>query len=1010
MRPWRGRTRLRIFPPLMSDQFDRLRAALADRYAIERELGSGGMATVYLAEDRKHHRQVAVKVLRPELAQALGPDRFLREIEIAARLNHPHILTLIDSGEADGFLYFVMPYVEGDTLRHRLQRDGALPVFEAVRLTRHIVDALAHAHKHGVVHRDVKPDNVMLTEGHAVVTDFGVAKALSAATGRHEVTTAGVTLGTPTYMAPEQAAADPNIDHRADLYAVGVMAYEMLVGQPPFAGETAQEILSAHVIRPAPPIADRRAGLPPALAELVMRCLEKKPAERWQTAEELRAALDRIATPSEGSLSVRHVATTSHGVSWRRWVAAGAVGVATLAAFALWPRGGGGGEAAGVSESVVAVLPFAVQGSDEVAYLGDGMVNLLSTKLDGAGDLRSVDSRALLGYIARERWGSDPSEARRIAQRFGAGVYVIGDVVQAGGRLQISAALYRSETDSGPIGRANVEGEADDVFGLVDRIAADLLGSLTGPGTRVRQLASVSTSSLPALKAYLECESLYRQGHFRSAVDSCQRAIARDSAFALAYYRLSVVAELGTISDLTQSAAEEAYRRSGRLADRDRRMVEALVAWRRGAHADAERLYRSLVGSYPDDIEALHQLGEVVFHANPLHGRAFTAAREPFERLLFYEPDHAVSLVHLARIAAVEQRFPAMDSLVQRYVELNPAGDRELEMLALQAFARRDSALENSVARRLERASDVTLALAVWDVVNWTDNIEGAARVAGILAASSRSNEERSVGLAWLAHISLARGKWREARAHLAAIEPLSPVMALEYRALLSSLPFVPTSPDTLRALRDALTALDPDTIPRSTNPSVFFSLQTWGHNVLRRYLLGLLSARLGDGAAAERAAAELEALRLPLAAGTSAIDLAGGVRAQLAVVQGDTAGALRVLDGIQRRIWYLDATSSAVHSQVLERFTRAEVLHALGRDDEALRWYEHLTELVAYEVVYRPWANLRRAEIYEAQGDTVRARAHYQKFIDLWRGADPELREWLERAEDRLAGLASDG
>ncbi len=998
----------------MNDQIDRLKAALADRYAILRELGSGGMATVYLADDRKHRRQVAVKVLRPELAQALGPDRFLREIEIAARLNHPHILTLIDSGEADGFLYFVMPYLEGNTLRAKLQRDGALPVAEAVRLTRHIVDALAHAHKQGVVHRDVKPDNVMLIEGHAVVTDFGVAKALSAATGRHEVTTTGVTLGTPTYMAPEQAAADPNIDHRADIYAVGVMAYEMLVGQPPFAGETAQEILSAHVVRPAPPIADRRDGLPPALADLVMRCLKKKPADRWHTAEELRAALDRIATPSEGSLSVRHVATTGRGVPWPRWGAAGALGVAALAAFVLWPRGADdGGEAAGISESVVAVLPFAVQGSDEVAYLGDGMVNLLSTKLDGAGDLRSVDSRALLGYIAREGRGSDPREPSSIARRFGAGVYVIGDVVEAGGRLQISAALYRSETDSGPIGRANVEGEANDVFGLVDRIAADLLGSLGslgGPGTRVRQLASVSTSSLPALKAYLECESLFRLGHFQPAVASCQRAIAEDSAFALAYYRLSVAAELGTISDLAQSAAEEANSRSSRLAQRDRRMVEALVAWRRGEHSQAERLYRSLVGTYPDDIEALHQLGEVVFHANPLHGRAFTAAREPFERLLSYEPNHAVALVHLARIASVEQRLPAMDSLVQRYVELNPEGDRQLEMLALQAYARRDAVLQDEVNRRLERASDVTLGLAVWDVVNWTDDIEGAARVAGILAAPSRSNEERSVGLAWLAHISLAQGKWREAREHLDAIEPLSPAMALEYRALLSSLPFVPTPPDTLRALRHALMALDPGMIPRSTNPSVFFSLKSWGHGVLRRYLLGLVSARLGDVAAAERSAAQLEALRLPLAAGTFAADLAGGVRAQLAVVQGDTAGALTVLDGIERRVWYLDASSSAVHSQVLERFTRAEVLHALGQDDEALGWYEHLTELVAYEVVYRPWANLRRAEIYEAQGDTARAREHYQRFIDLWQNADPELQSWLELAESGLARLESGG
>ena len=218
----------------MADNFDRLKAALADRYAIEREVGTGGMATVYLAEDLKLHRKVALKVLKPDLAAALGPDRFLQEIEIAAQLHHPHILPLHDSGDADGFLYYVMPYEEGQSLRERLAKEGELPIAEAVRILRDVVDALTHAHKHNIVHRDIKPDNVMLSDRHAFVTDFGVAKAVSEATGRQQLTTTGVALGTPAYMAPEQAAADPHIDHRADIYAVGVVAYELLTGRPPF--------------------------------------------------------------------------------------------------------------------------------------------------------------------------------------------------------------------------------------------------------------------------------------------------------------------------------------------------------------------------------------------------------------------------------------------------------------------------------------------------------------------------------------------------------------------------------------------------------------------------------------------------------------------------------------------------------------------------------------------------------------------------------------------------------
>jgi len=246
----------------MADAIDRLKAALADRYTIERELGRGGMAVVYLAQDLKHERQVAVKVLRPELAAALGAERFQQEIKIAANLNHPHILPLLDSGESDGFLFFVMPYIEGESLRDKLAHEGELPIAEAVRILRDVVDALSHAHKHNVVHRDIKPDNVMLSDRHALVTDLGVAKAVSEATGRQKLTTEGVALGTPTYMSPEQAAADPHIDHRADIYAVGAVAYELLTGRPPFLGTTPQMILSAHLTDTPEPVTKYREAVP----------------------------------------------------------------------------------------------------------------------------------------------------------------------------------------------------------------------------------------------------------------------------------------------------------------------------------------------------------------------------------------------------------------------------------------------------------------------------------------------------------------------------------------------------------------------------------------------------------------------------------------------------------------------------------------------------------------------------------------------------------------------------
>ncbi len=284
----------------MNDILHRLKTALADRYAIQEEIGAGGMATVYLARDLKHDRDVAVKVLRPELAAALGPERFHREIKIAAQLQHPHILPLLDSGEADGFLYYVMPFVKGVSLREKLTQQGEFPVAEAVKVLREVVDALAHAHEQGVVHRDIKPDNVMLSGRHALVMDFGVAKAVSEATGRQSLTTAGVALGTPAYMAPEQATADPNMDHRADIYAVGAVGYELLTGRPPFTGTSPQMILSAHVTEPVEPVTKYRQHVSPALNNLILKCLEKRPADRWQTAEELLPQLEALATPSGG--------------------------------------------------------------------------------------------------------------------------------------------------------------------------------------------------------------------------------------------------------------------------------------------------------------------------------------------------------------------------------------------------------------------------------------------------------------------------------------------------------------------------------------------------------------------------------------------------------------------------------------------------------------------------------------------------------------------------------------
>jgi tRNA A-37 threonylcarbamoyl transferase component Bud32/tetratricopeptide (TPR) repeat protein/TolB-like protein len=458
----------------------RLKAALADRYALEREIGAGGMATVYLAQDLKHHRKVAVKVLRPDLAASLGVDRFNREITIAAALTHPHILTLIDSGEADGFLYYVMPYVEGPTLRSRLVREGELPVAEAVRILRDVTDAVAAAHAQGVVHRDLKPENIMLSGRHALVADFGVAKAVREATGRHSLTTAGVALGTPTYMAPEQAAADPLTDHRADLYALGVLAYEMLTGEPPFVRSTPQAVLAAHVTEAPVPVTERRGTVPPALASLVMRCLEKRPADRPQRAEELLGVLESLSTPSGGmtpteTQPVRGIGEA--GRKTRRRLAVTVVGVAVVAlgavvAWALWPQGPALPDP-GAREPVV-VLPFEVRSSDP-GFQGIGVdaADRIAAALKGANLGRVVDYRPEAGGQAFTE-----SVGRRAVRETGAGTLVTGVIAQRGDRVEVQASVVRG-SDLGNVWTLGPEqGSAADPTPALDAIRERVLGAV----------------------------------------------------------------------------------------------------------------------------------------------------------------------------------------------------------------------------------------------------------------------------------------------------------------------------------------------------------------------------------------------------------------------------------------------------------------------------------------------------------------------------------------------------
>ncbi len=416
---------------VMSDPTARLTKALVDLYTIEGEVGAGGMATVYLARDVKHDRAVALKVLRPELTSAMGTDRFPREIKLVASFNHPHILSLYDSGERDGFLYYVMPFVEGETLGQRLSREKELPISDAVRILIEVTDALAYAHARGVVHRDIKPANILLSGRHAVVADFGVAKALHAAAG-DQMTTVGVAVGTPQYMAPEQAMGEADIDHRVDLYAVGCLAYEMLTGRPPFDGKSAQAVLSAHVMEQPKDPREHRAGIPGPLAEAILRCLAKLPADRWQSADDLRVHLEGLLATPSGGLTPTDTrpfkATTARTAPARRtWIGVVAAIAVVAAGVGGWFATRGGGTT-GIQR--IGVLPIEdISGQD--ALFATAMHDALTNAMAQLG--ASVAPRSAMAAYA----GGGKS-IREIANEQGLDGVIEATLFRAGDVMRIS--------------------------------------------------------------------------------------------------------------------------------------------------------------------------------------------------------------------------------------------------------------------------------------------------------------------------------------------------------------------------------------------------------------------------------------------------------------------------------------------------------------------------------------------------------------------------------------------
>ncbi len=737
----------------MTDLVARLSTALEGRYAIERELGAGGMATVYLATDLRHNRRVALKVMRPDLAATMGSTRFLREIQTAAQLQHPHILPLHDSGETGGFLWFVMPYVEGESLRTRLARQGELPVGEAVRLLRDVVDALSHAHANGVVHRDIKPDNILLSGRHAMVTDFGVAKAVDEATGRNAVTTAGVALGTPTYMAPEQAAADPHVDHRADLYALGVVAYELLTGQPPFTGTSAQQILGAHVTQAPKPVAEQRATVPPALAAVIMRCLAKKPADRWQTADELLAQLEGFVTPTGGTTPidtrpVSAVMAAASRVGRRTWLAA-AAGALVLAVLGgvLAVRGVSGGS--GGAPRVV-VLPPRNLGAADQAYVAEGIAEEINNRLVALAGLE------VIGRSSAERYRETRLTSRQIGEELHADYILslrVGSEGPASGRrIRVSAELVRARTEAQVWGKSYQADAAADYFRVQGEIAGQVAQEMgvTLVSRDRERIARQPTGDQEAYDYYLRGAGILRLAHlnteFRDAATYLQRAVERDAGFAQAWASLA-------------EAHTELYWFWG---DRTERRLDQ-------ARQAAERA-RTLA---PEAPETEYAWGIYYYHGH----LDFPRALEHLQNALRADPGRAQFHEFIGYVQRRAGRFDEALASLERARQLDPRSVRIISGVGetMLPLGRQDEAVP-FVERALELApEDWVVFLAATSMRVQRGDLPGAASVAR--AAFVRPGVPRLVverpqavsDWAWLLPPA--------ERARLAAFPPLGPDM-----------------------------------------------------------------------------------------------------------------------------------------------------------------------------------------------------------------------------------------
>jgi eukaryotic-like serine/threonine-protein kinase len=686
----------------LPDLLSRLQDALADRYRLERKLGEGGMATVYLAEDLKHQRKVAVKVLRPELAHALGPERFLREIATTANLHHPHILALYDSGQtpdaSGAFLYYVMPFVEGESLRDRLDREKQLPLEDALRIAREVADALSYAHGRGLIHRDIKPDNILLESGHALVADFGIARAVSGA-GADRLTETGLAVGTPAYMSPEQAAGEHDVDGRSDLYALGCVLYEMLAGQPPFTGPTVAGIVHQHLTATPPPITQLRPAVPGLVAAALERALAKNPADRFHPVGQFASALQ------SGPVGTRTAAPLIE--PWaKRWVL-GLFAVALLLLggwLAFRARAGGPGIPSTGRPRAIAVLPFRnLRGDSTGDYFTDGVTEEILHALAQIPDLRVAARTSAFQFKGKA------VDVREIGDRLDVTSVLEGSIQREGDAIRITTQLIDTRTGY-QIWSGKFDRNVADLFAVEDEISRALADTLkVSLGLVARPVGA--TLGVEAHDLYFRGLSLLAQRGpaLRQTISYFRSALASDSTFAPAWAGLAAAYELlpayylssyEEALPLAEHAARQAIALDSTLGPAY--AVLASVYRDRMQWAAAERSYGRALRLASNDPETIEQYGQLLFWSGQaeaaLHWMERARKLDPLApipattagvaHLFLHQYDSAAALLRHASELAPTLPLPYMwrmwtELSAGRYDSAEQAGHRIAEVTGL---------------------------------------------------------------------------------------------------------------------------------------------------------------------------------------------------------------------------------------------------------------------------------------------------------------------------------------